>query len=347
MKTSAAFLIAATMALAGCSALEQAPLVYASKVTYGVDLSATSTETPGVSLTVGYKQVDAAYVPIAVAKKCESTNPKDCTNSIYQLMPINGEASIADSRTPSSTEIDAQKSREQFAQAVLEEDSARKALTASKAAFSNAIARKEELTLLQEIFTTETNKSKDISSQVLGVKARTPANGSPTPADSVELQTLEAKLAAIKIVPFSTAEQDELKNIGNVIAAANDALIRDTRLHTEKKLVFDKLSPDAKLAERFMNNLARKDSYSVYGRFQASVVGGAQVAGAAANVGLGKVFSTGVASQALTHGLGEYYKSLGTAACFDAVARVKTAQSTDSDVRTWIQECRSEIRRAN
>jgi len=39
--------------LLGCSPLQQAPLVYSSKVSVGVDVSATSTETPGAGVTIG------------------------------------------------------------------------------------------------------------------------------------------------------------------------------------------------------------------------------------------------------------------------------------------------------
>jgi hypothetical protein len=49
--------------LFGCTALEQAPLVYTSKQIVGIDVSAPTTESTGVTVSVGYKNVDAAYVP--------------------------------------------------------------------------------------------------------------------------------------------------------------------------------------------------------------------------------------------------------------------------------------------
>jgi hypothetical protein len=55
--------------LTACSALEQAPLVYTSKQVVGIDVSAPTTESSGITASVGFKNVDAAYVPVAVSKK--------------------------------------------------------------------------------------------------------------------------------------------------------------------------------------------------------------------------------------------------------------------------------------
>lgn len=53
----------------GCSPLQQAPLMYTSKQIFGVDISAPTTESTGVTMSIGFKSVDAAYVPIAVSKE--------------------------------------------------------------------------------------------------------------------------------------------------------------------------------------------------------------------------------------------------------------------------------------
>lgn len=61
--------IAVLTLLTACSALEQAPLVYTSKQVVGIDVSAPTTESSGITASVGYKNVDAAYVPVAVSKE--------------------------------------------------------------------------------------------------------------------------------------------------------------------------------------------------------------------------------------------------------------------------------------
>lgn len=61
--------IAVLTLVTACSALEQAPLVYTSKQVVGIDVSAPTTESSGITASVGYKNVDAAYVPVAVSKE--------------------------------------------------------------------------------------------------------------------------------------------------------------------------------------------------------------------------------------------------------------------------------------
>lgn len=62
-------LLISSLLAAGCSPLQQAPLMYTSKQVFGVDISAPTTESTGVSMNLGFKNVDAAYVPIAVSKE--------------------------------------------------------------------------------------------------------------------------------------------------------------------------------------------------------------------------------------------------------------------------------------
>ncbi|QEY75033.1 hypothetical protein [Pseudomonas denitrificans (nom. rej.)] len=61
-------LISSLLITSGCSPLQQAPLMYTSKQVFGVDISAPTTESTGVTMNLGFKNVDAAYVPIAVSK---------------------------------------------------------------------------------------------------------------------------------------------------------------------------------------------------------------------------------------------------------------------------------------
>lgn len=63
---------------AGCAPLQQAPLMYTSKQVFGVDISAPTTESTGVTMNLGFKNVDAAYVPVAVSKE-DDTGGKGIT----------------------------------------------------------------------------------------------------------------------------------------------------------------------------------------------------------------------------------------------------------------------------
>ena len=95
MKTTLlAVMVGLSIGLGGCGALQQAPLVYASKVSVGIDAAATSTETPGFSINVGYKQVDTAYVPVAVARDCKPDSTQPCKDKIFEIIPLSGNNDI-------------------------------------------------------------------------------------------------------------------------------------------------------------------------------------------------------------------------------------------------------------
>lgn len=86
----------------GCSPLEQAPLVYSSTATFGVSTGVNTTETLGFDIVLGYRQADAAYVPVAVAKKTDKCDQKDTDGApVCSIMPI--AASKSDLRTKSKT----------------------------------------------------------------------------------------------------------------------------------------------------------------------------------------------------------------------------------------------------
>lgn len=77
--------------LVGC-ALPQAPLVYSSKVSVGVGISAATPDQPGVDIHIGYKQVDVAYVPVAVGKPCDPANSK----AVCDLEKLEGKSKVDD-----------------------------------------------------------------------------------------------------------------------------------------------------------------------------------------------------------------------------------------------------------
>ncbi len=62
-----------TFFLLGCSSLEQSALVYTSTISVGAGFEVDAQGT-GFEATLGYKQNDLAYVPVAVSEKAESTD---------------------------------------------------------------------------------------------------------------------------------------------------------------------------------------------------------------------------------------------------------------------------------
>ncbi|WP_040066498.1 hypothetical protein [Pseudomonas batumici] len=75
------YILTTSLLISGCSPLQQAPLVYTSKQVLGIDISAPTTESTGVSMNLGFKNIDAAYVPLAVSKAAEG-------NNAFEIKPV-------------------------------------------------------------------------------------------------------------------------------------------------------------------------------------------------------------------------------------------------------------------
>lgn len=229
--------------MAGCAPLQQAPLVYSSKVVVGADVSTPTSEQPGVSISVGYKMVDAAYVPVAVAKSCESprgANVKyaqlSCESDIYGMKVVGGNVNGK-------------------------------------------------------------NQSQTGSSKADELKALINQRG--------ELEVAKKSL------------EDKEKSIVNSSSAGMEEVASNKKLRDDLQLAVGKLDevnkkisqadPDAVAAA--INSNDRGDSYSVFGSFDSNTNANGDGSKASANVGvkLGKVFSTGIAAQNLTDGLGKQY----------------------------------------
>ncbi|QMV65604.1 hypothetical protein VUJ49_11385 [Pseudomonas berkeleyensis] len=112
--------------IAGCAPLQQAPLMYTSKQVFGVDISAPTTESTGVTMNLGFKNVDAAYVPVAVSKKSEDGG-KD-------IIPITASYGKGDGRAEEKDESEIQRIRvDKLREALSNEAAAATALATIKA----------------------------------------------------------------------------------------------------------------------------------------------------------------------------------------------------------------------
>lgn len=87
-KTNAGLIL--TLAACACHPMEQAPLIYTSKSQVGVTVATGTADSPGLDVNIGYKGLDSAFVPVAVAKACHSRNHSDCIDEQYRLRVING-----------------------------------------------------------------------------------------------------------------------------------------------------------------------------------------------------------------------------------------------------------------
>lgn len=229
--------LTAVTLVSACTPLQQAPLLYSSKLTVGVDVSATTTETPGASASIGVKTVDAAYVPVAVSKESEEgPDGKPRTFEIEKIEAVYGEGTT---------------------QAQLD------SLTAE-------------------------NKKK-ISDYLEAKKAEDAAQAKVT--------TLQSQIQAVENP--TKIEQDNQNNLSKQLETAKTDL-------NNKKEEANKLFVEASKAASLLRT-DKRDAMSVYGRFDSYSSASTEsnnpqpnTASPSANLTVGKIFSTGVASQNLT-----------------------------------------------
>lgn len=299
-----------TAILAGCAPLAQAPLVYSSKSTFGLDVSATSTETPGVSFSIGSKQVDAAYVPVAVAIPCpkatattaqggNQTVSLPCAGELHKLVQVTGKNTLTNSSSPTAI-------RYQKAQRAMEK--ATDAFNEAKSARDRAEAK---LKADEEAAKGDKPQARPGNQSENGAQALTEGQAQETTPPSVTLEQEKAKAASERLKQ-DRADLD--KAIDKLTDATRD--VQDAKAELEAAESTRSTAAETKL----------EDAYSVFGTFdgkgdttskttasttttEAPALGetGKQtkqtVQGPSLDVGgglkVGKMFSTGIASQHL------------------------------------------------
>ena len=299
------FAVLAVAALTqACAPLQQAPLVYSSKQSLGVDFSTATTEQPGLALNLGFKSVDAAYVPVAVAKPCDSTIQPNggCNHDNYRLREIKGNRHTNDSSN-SSTSLDEARA---IVQGFADASAAKKAADVAVAA---AESEREKLSdQLKTAMTAEATALQAFNDATRNQPANPPAE-------------VAQALATIAQTKKSTA--DEVAKLQLSLTNADVKITKAREKAKEAQARLDQM-PLTKIADALKivvtENSQRQDAYSVFGSFSANTSFGTSTTASAASttstgnavaatagVNLGKIFSTGVASQNLTEGIRDYY----------------------------------------
>ena len=117
--------------LAGCASLEQAPLTYSSVNTMGLSVAAATPQQPGLDVTIGFMSADVAYTPVAVAKKCGTTENELC----YRIEPVFGSS---DGQSKSSSAKAYDKAVHDLQDAKKQRENAQAALRDENASFAKA-----------------------------------------------------------------------------------------------------------------------------------------------------------------------------------------------------------------
>jgi hypothetical protein len=318
--------------LAGCAHLEQAPLVYASKTTFGVDISSASTENPGISMNLGYKQVDAAYVPVAVARACReqatSGGSGSCAGTQYELKVISGSSKRGSSDKAAAGNGEAERT-EQFI----------KAFRRYAEASSNANAAGKQVDGIEAEIGQLEKKWKSVSTQQADYEAAVARSKSlADSAKSAPTGTVAAEASAVadngqdvqrlKLLPSETAfmaeYSDELKRLKEKRRLADED-------YASKKIQVSALEAEMAAAKASISQNDRGDAYSVFGSFD----GSSDADKDGASVGLGKMFSTGVASQNLS-------EATAIALCYKAAARL-AEKLPQSELVEILKDCRERL----
>lgn len=339
---AACALLAAALCSA-CAPLQQAPLVYSSRQTFGVDFSTNASEQPGMSVNVGFKNVDAAYVPVAVAKPCDDkVASPNCTHKNYELQPVFG---THDTRDGSNSNPVVDQARQLLAR----QDKLKADKEQAELAYANAKsvldARSDQLKEAQR----RLQQAQDAEKAAPPVS--TVAAG-PTPT------------ATVSPSPVNDLQRTRDESERQQKAAAADLEARRSQLETAKKqlenLDITALAQAATIVRRADDS--KRDAYSVFGTFNgntafgtatgAGAAGGATggaAAGAAsgapggtlnatAAITLGKVFSTGVASQHLTQGIASYYQAMTAGAEQTAYEACMRGAKSEAELRGWLKD---------
>jgi hypothetical protein len=303
-------LLAFSLVAAACAPLQQAPLVYSSKVTVGLDVSANVAENQGASVNIGVKTLDSAYVPVAVSKEIDKkTREGDEKTLGLQLIEARyGEGAQADSSDPAGAAERNRKIDTYFAAKKAADDAA-----SEHAKSESSLANRNGL-----ISRLETLRSNIEGAQKLP-ETVAPATTTSQPQASARAEALNLRAQELSKFVQDTntgipalALTDGRYNVDEVTTAlarqidvnkaARDKLQADLpRLKAEAQAAA--AEADRAKAEAVkvvgLSNTSKSDAMSVYGSFDSKATGDA---GKSANAGLliGKVFSTGLASQNLT-----------------------------------------------
>lgn len=333
MKTIAGIASLATL-LSGCAHLDQAPLVYSSKTTLGVEVSTASVEAPGLVLTLGFRQIDAAYVPVAVGRPCNPGVSSKCESDGYNLQIVSGRSEAGSNN---SGDVDADARRQRFES--LTQQVAEAARAASNADQRLLRAQGDEASIRQRLAESNARKlSYETQTALLPSLRAAAATGDPASEEVALVQERIRSIEAMQPEGGISELESGLENATAAVRAAESA-------HAEAAEQLKRVSLELRNAQQAIEEVKRYDSYSVFGSFETGTRAGlgsaakGQEPSGDAGISLGKIFATGVASQNISDGLSRFYNSRALTACYDAVAAL--AVTDPSRAASTIVQCHS------
>jgi len=299
--------------LGGCGSLDQAPLIYSSQKSFGINVSGTTAANPGASIDIGYKQTDFAYVPVAVAL------PASSAASGVPLQVIRAEWG-QDGSSASQEQLLADRAAKvkEYDKASTDQTSAKDTLSQASNALAALVKRQALLDDARSKLDHQIVSASAGASGASGAALPAPAASGTGDVASNQANALNTLLTpALKalgdedlqrFIPItSSTDLSVLASLLKGLAAANDASIRDAK--GAVKLAQDGVDSTNNAAAAARTRLEqvdrllgtkRTDAMSVYGTFQADGQTTTSGGGTSGGLTVGNVFSTGLASQNLT-----------------------------------------------
>lgn len=284
----------------GCAPLQQAPLVYSSKVVVGVDVSMSVAENQGGSINIGMKSVDSAYVPVAVSKMLdERGKPDEKSMDIRIISAKYGEGSSSDKQDDASA-LEKNRKIDDYFQTKL-------AVNAATEELSAAEKRLKDVSVMIDLV-------ENARRNLISAQSMTDTPPSSQRSDAFAKSADEIAKINKERGPIFSAIQAEQAGVGRgatvvsemdgwLSKAKSEKGVAEGALPALKSNLQSKSEQSGRAkAEAIriagLSTTDKTDAMSVYGRFDSSGTGDA--AGGAGSLLVGKVFSTGLASQNLT-----------------------------------------------
>lgn len=309
--------------LASCGTIDQVPLVYVSTVKVGVNAETGTTASPGGKVVIGVDATDAAYVPIAVARRCDEKNLGSCPKGTFPLDLVKG----GNSFNVAEFILAARTMTEQVSQTA-------ELINVAQGQLATAIQQESEAEV-QSVRLKAAEVAKTEQEQAL---ARRPAIN----ADGTAIRLSAA--ADDPLIQFFTKQIDLDKGAHDKLEQARKRTLMARAALDGKMTDFAnaQIALSQSLARTPDATGTREDALSVFGSFDTKARGGASDG---AGIALGKSFSTGVAAQLLTEGLSRASSAAAVSKCLmsvqDAAKDVSTPAERDKAITYGIKACQT------
>ena len=337
-----AMLLVVAGAGAGCAPLQQAPLVYTSSHVIGVKLGVAPTQPESMEAVIGYKDLDAAYAPVAVSnphldKAMQPGNKYD--KDLYEIKEIYGiygtQASAAGATqllTPEES-VDMKTYFEEFSK---KENSA---ITTSKAK-----ADWEEKQIWKTL-------SEQLIKESKGRGCKELVRSMPIKDTYLNLFNCVAVDAQSEVRRMYGTLSDKNQSYDYFDSEERKAKAEYDKANDASQVAltnFARITDKVKGALEKLASIQKRDAISVYGSFDADTgAETAKVQGTDTNgnngvkVKVGKVFSTGVAAQNVSEAQKTVASAVVVSACINALGdqaqKVHTGDGAGAARQAFIQ----------